>query len=323
MPQLSIPSAPGRAFRGMLADASHSYSISRRAEGADVSAGMPVIFGTTPAKEVKAVEAGDVLSARTFAGWVVLSTSRPYDEAAMIEEGDSVSVLRRGTVMGQFSAAVTAGQQVALTVAAGTFQGVDEGAILAAGQIRIPRSRILETTSAAGFAKIAVDVEGWTEPACPTNVPNIPLGPVAYASIGTDAAGVAGTVYYAEHMVPAAKKVTGVAPLNGTSVGTDRVIVGLYDEGGHLLATSDLAGTLGAGADGFQEIALTAPLEIPAGRYFVATQFEGTTHATQRIAANTYRNRAGSVAGTFGTLPATITPPTTITAGAGPVAYLY
>lgn len=158
----------------------------------------------------------------------------------------------------------------------------------------------------------------------PTRIANIPIGPVARASIGTDAVGVAGTVYFADIWLPSNKTITGIAPLNGTSVGTDKVIVGLYSAAGALLANSALAGVLGAGADDFQEIALTATYAaVGPGRYWIATQFEGTAHATQRMAAAGYLNSTGSVAGTFGTLPPTITVTTTFTAGVGPVAYVY
>lgn len=154
------------------------------------------------------------------------------------------------------------------------------------------------------------------------HVTNIPLGSVALASIATDAAAVAGTVYYSEHWIPANQTVTTIGILNGTTVGTDKVIYALATDDGTVVATTVLAGTTGAGSDSFQEIALTTPYAAKGpGRYWLLYQCNGTTHATQRIAANTYHNRAGSVAGVFGTIPASITPPTTVTAGAGPIGY--
>jgi hypothetical protein len=154
-------------------------------------------------------------------------------------------------------------------------------------------------------------------------VANIPLGPVALASIGNDGASVAGTVYYSEIFIPANKLITSIGLLNGTSVGTDKVIYGLYSSSGALLANTALDGTLGAGADAFQEVALTAPYAaVGPARYFLALQVEGTSHANQRISANTYPNYAGKVAGVFGTLPATITPPTSTAANEGPIGYV-
>lgn len=156
-------------------------------------------------------------------------------------------------------------------------------------------------------------------------ISNIPIGAVARASIGTDGASVAGTVYYSELWLPANKTITGIAPLNGTTgVGTDKVIVALYSSTGALLAHSDLDGVLASGADAFQEIPLTAPYAaVGPARYFVAMQVNGTTTPHQRIPTATYLNATGSVAGSFGTLPASITPPTTTTADVGPIAYVY
>jgi len=162
-----------------------------------------------------------------------------------------------------------------------------------------------------------------TDDGGPIRVSNIPIGPVARASIGTDAVMVAGTVYCVEINLPRTMTVTGIGVLNGTIVGTDNLIVSLYGPEGGFLASSALAGTLSAGADAFQQIALTVPLVLKNdGRYWVGVQCNGTTAATQRIAANAYLNLAGSFAGTFGTLP-DIVPPTTFTADMGPIVYLY
>lgn len=151
---------------------------------------------------------------------------------------------------------------------------------------------------------------------------NIPIGATALGSTGTSAVHVGGSIYVAEIYVPEARRVTGIGVLNGGTVGTDNILVGLYNAAGVRLANSDLAGVLSAGANAFQEVALTAALDIAPGRYFIAVQCNGTTATTRRIAASTYRNRASITAGTFGTLAA-ITPPTTITADAGPIGYLY
>lgn len=154
-------------------------------------------------------------------------------------------------------------------------------------------------------------------------VANIPLGPVALASIGTDAVGVAGTLYYSEIWLPCNKTCTGAGILNGTSVGTDSVIYALANAAGTVVATTALAGTLGAGADTYQQIAFTTPYAaVGPAKYWLIYQVNGTAHATQRIAASTYRNLTGSAAGVFGTL-ASITPPTSTTADVGPIGYVY
>jgi hypothetical protein len=177
----------------------------------------------------------------------------------------------------------------------------------------------VSTISASGAATLSGGIVATT----PAKISNIPLGGVALASIGTDGASVAGTVYYSEIFIPANKTVTSIALLNGTTVGTDKVIYGLYSSTGTLLANTDLAGTLGAGADTFQAVALTTPYAaVGPARYWLALQVEGTTHQNQRIAASAYLNYAGKVAGTFGTLPATITPPTSTAANEGPIGFV-
>lgn len=153
---------------------------------------------------------------------------------------------------------------------------------------------------------------------------NIPIGPVAYASLGTSAVHVAGSLYVGEIFVPFTKRVTGIGVLNGVTVGTDNLIVALYNAAGVRLAHSALAGTLSAGANVFQEIPFTTTYELPTdGKYHIVVQCNGTTATTRRIAAATYLNRASIIAGTFGTLPGAIAVPTTITADASPIGYLY
>jgi hypothetical protein len=151
---------------------------------------------------------------------------------------------------------------------------------------------------------------------------NIPIGPVALASLGTSAVHVAGSIYVAEYILPVNKSILGLAVLNGATVGTDKYILGLYNAAGELLASSALAGATSAGANAFQKIALTAPYAAIAGRYFVAVQCNGTTDTTRRIAASTFLNWASVTAGVFGTL-ASITPPTATAADAGPIMYAY
>lgn len=153
---------------------------------------------------------------------------------------------------------------------------------------------------------------------------NIPIGPVAYGSLGTSAVHVAGSLYVSEIYIPRTKRLTGIGILNGATVGTDNLIVALYDGKGVKLVNSALAGVLSAGANAFQEIPFTATYELMNdGKYHIVVQCNGTTATTRRIAASTYLNRASIIAGSFGTLPGAITVPTTITADAGPIGYVY
>jgi hypothetical protein len=173
------------------------------------------------------------------------------------------------------------------------------------------------------FEKLFVNELARTDGNFPFRQPNIPIGAVAYASLGTSAVHVAGTVYVSEINVPRSMLVTSIAVLNGTVVGTDSLIVMLYGpKGGMPLANSALAGVLSAGANALQEIPLTVPFNLTNdGRYYIGLQCNGATATTRRIAASTYLNLAKSFTGTFGTMAPLVLPTTTV-ADTGPIGYL-
>ena len=153
---------------------------------------------------------------------------------------------------------------------------------------------------------------------------NIPLGAVAYGSLGTAVSHVAGTIYVAEIYIPHAKVIVGIGILNAGTVGTSLGIVALYGpDGGAALATSALAGAASAGANTFQTYAFTAALTIwQPGRYFIAFQANNNTDNIRCIAASTYLNFTKSFTGVFGTI-ASLTVPTSTAADVGPIGYLY
>ena len=168
-------------------------------------------------------------------------------------------------------------------------------------------------------------VTGIGSPAVPQGpriLPNVVIS--AFASMGTSAVHVAGTIYRSEIYVPHVHQWTGMQVLNGATVGTDNLLVALYDSAGNLIVTSALAGALSAGANAFQAIAFLSPVLLTPGRYFGAVQCNGTTATTRRQAAAAGGNSmTSSTAGVFGTVPATFTPPTTFTADVGPIFSLY
>lgn len=92
-----------------------------------------------------------------------------------------------------------------------------------------------------------------------------------------------------------------------------------------LLGNSNLAGVVLSGASTFQEQTLLSTVQLygPA-QYWIAIHGNGTAAgAIRTIAASTFPDvLAGSIAGTFGTVPATITLPTTFTATKGPFVYV-
>lgn len=154
----------------------------------------------------------------------------------------------------------------------------------------------------------------------PRIVPNVPI--LGFAALGTSAVHVAGSWYRSEIQVREAMTATGIGVLNGATVGTDNLLVALYDTLGNLVAQS--AAVLSAGANAFQNIPFTLPTNLIPGRYFIAVQASGTTATTRRqAAANGGNTMTQLAAGTFGVVPLSFAPPTTFTADAGPIAWLY
>lgn len=155
-------------------------------------------------------------------------------------------------------------------------------------------------------------------------------GTVAYLNIPSSAATgttlVAGTFYCEEIDVAYPKYVTGVGILLGTTGGTDKHLVAIFDATGKLIANSAVAGVTAGTASTYETIPLTTPYYLvgPA-QYFGCVQSNGTT-ATVRMEVtgtqDTYLTQ--SFTGVFGTIPATMTTvPTTFTTAVGPYEFLY
>lgn len=168
---------------------------------------------------------------------------------------------------------------------------------------------------------------GQTTPAYaqgPSILPNMPLGNTALTAAGTSSVHVAGTLNISEIYIPHWNTWKGLAVLNGTIVGTNNMLVALYGSNGALVAYSALAGTLSAGASAFQSRDFLEPVTLAPGRYFCVVQSNGTTATSNKfVAANGVNVLTTSVVGVFGTLPSTITVPTTFTTAVGCVCQLY
>lgn len=151
-------------------------------------------------------------------------------------------------------------------------------------------------------------------------------GNVAYTGINTNGTTLgATTLYCSEVVLPSNKLLTGIALLNGTTVGTDNHYVVLYDSAGNALANSALAGAVAASASAYQEFAFTAKyFAIGPAQYFACFQTNGTTATVRMAVAGAGDNllTKGQTAATFGTVPA-LTVPTTFTTAVGPYVYLY
>lgn len=159
----------------------------------------------------------------------------------------------------------------------------------------------------------------------PLILPVISLGSAALTGYETNGVvQVAGTMNLVEIFVPYWNTWTGIGVLNGTTVGTNNALVALYGTSGALLANSAVAGAVTAGASVMQNRAFTSPIELAPGRYFLGVQMNGATDTIRHLlAANGSNVCTGTLAGTFGTVPATITPPATFTTAVGPIAQLY
>jgi hypothetical protein len=160
----------------------------------------------------------------------------------------------------------------------------------------------------------------------PLRLPCISLGSAALTGYETNGtAAVAGTMNLTEIYVPYTQTWTGIGVLNGTTVGTHNLLVALYGSNGALLANSAVAGVVSAGASVFQNVAFTAPITLLPGRYFLGSQFSGTTPTPRHLVAINGANvSTGAQTGTFGTVPATLTTiPTTFTDAQGIISQLY
>lgn len=147
-----------------------------------------------------------------------------------------------------------------------------------------------------------------------------------YSSIDVAAPNPSSADGGADQLSPVAT-ITGIQLLVGSVGGTDSWIVELHDATGALVATSATAGTTAGTAATWQQIPFTSTVALVPGLYYVAVQSNGTTahpavYNFPAPVAATALLTTGSATGVFGT-GASITPPTTYTAGLGPLALLY
>lgn len=133
---------------------------------------------------------------------------------------------------------------------------------------------------------------------------------------------VAGTRYYTSIVIGAAITVTGIQALVGSTGGTDLWDFEIHDSAGVTLATTLLTGTTAGTANLFQRIALTAPITLQPGTYYIVVQSNGTTAKLGTFGSAGVPLITGSATGTLGT-PANFTPTTTYTANLGPIASFY
>jgi len=221
--------------------------------------------------------------------------------------------------------------------------GIDPGAVIGGcigpnayssvtTQIGIPGSlctglMLNETANSAlyggGLAQYAHDGSSWVAPS-PYRYTTVPIGSVAYGSMGNDTTTAAGTIYFCEVHFTAPMTLTGAGILTGSVANNNNWIFALYDFKGTLLANSALAGAKAPATNDLQQLAFTATYSAQPGKYWIAIQNAGATDRFRAVAASTFADvRTKSQAGAFGTIPSTFTIPTTFTANVGPIAYVY
>lgn len=165
------------------------------------------------------------------------------------------------------------------------------------------------------------------------NYSNVPIGSVAYGSFGTNTTDAI-QLFVSSFQMPLDATITGLYCLQGATATTDKIIGALYKKNlvtgdltmATLVANSALAGISLATGDTFKQLPFTTAYVAKAGQYFMAVQGNGTAAgAIRTVAASTFVGvAAGSVtAGSFGTIGAQITFPTTFTADKGPICYTY
>jgi hypothetical protein len=207
-----------------------------------------------------------------------------------------------------------------------------------AGGFMVKGQRVAEQDE-DGLAAALIPVNKINVQGAQLRITNVPIGSVAYGSCGSSTTNII-QLWVTDILVPYNRTVSNIAFLQGSGSVTDNWVGVIYDSFGNIVASTALAGQAQSGADTWQvqPIALAyTPTGTTAGtftsaaassvqlygpqQYFVGIQINNTSaNAIRLLAASTfYGVCAGSVtAGTFGTIPATITPITTFTATKGP-----
>lgn len=151
--------------------------------------------------------------------------------------------------------------------------------------------------------------------------------PVA-ATSGTDTTPAEKKLFVTSIFLPVNKTIKGIGYLVGSVGGTNKVVAGLWDAKGELLAHSSETtegATVGTAAE-IQELALTAEYKaVGPAVYFVGVTMNGNTARLRTIPKNTAGSNVLSeeISITTKNTLAKITAPTAFTADKGPVAWVY
>jgi hypothetical protein len=154
MTQLAYSQYGAAALKGMLFDLSDYLTQSFAAQGT-VAPSQPVTLGTNKEKQC-VQQTGAVGQGALVIGFAMANTDMEQSAAGVVQFADkeSLSVLKRGRMWVETSAAVTAGNVANLTLATGKLTDAAVAAgIEAFTQIRV---RFLTSTTGAGLAAVEV-----------------------------------------------------------------------------------------------------------------------------------------------------------------------
>ena len=145
------------------------------------------------------------------------------------------------------------------------------------------------------------------------------------AVFGTNSTLVQYDLYCTELDLPFNKLLTGLAPHIGTTGGTDKWIVGLYDSTGNLIAQSAAAGaTVGSGYAWQAEAFTSQYYAVGPAQYFGCFMTNGTTATADLVTTAKGDNVLTKIyTNASFVLPTTITVPTAFTTVNGPYNYAY
>ncbi len=208
------------------------------------------------------------------------------------------------------------------------FSTLPQGSCTRANELVLPRIQFSSgiVSDCNNGAWVLGDALATQRPVGPIVFP--PIGNVLYTAVETNgtAAGATTEMYCEEIDLPYSKLVTGLAILNGTTATTDNHNVELYDFGGKLLANSAAAGAIASGASAWQKYNFTTPFyAVGPAQYFGCFTANGTTATVRHTITSVNDVFIGNkITGlTFGTIAASITPPSSFTTALGPYLQIY
>lgn len=146
------------------------------------------------------------------------------------------------------------------------------------------------------------------------------------ATDGTDTAVAAKALFLSSIWLPANKTLTGVGFMVGSVGAKGKVVVGLFNAAGEVVAKSieTEEGTTTGAAAGFQEVDFTATHAATGPRlYYIGVTGNNAEDKLRTIAVGGKTIHAGEVTLAAKQVLAKVTAPTTFTASKGPVGYVY